>query len=90
MGLVYGDYGGRSDAFAPGGFSFENGFCPHGGTCRPRSRSCELPSLRTDTPSAVSYDEFKKATEAELQPMRVHEGTLGEPPPSSQTQTDQR
>ena len=25
----------------------------------------------------VSYDEFKKATEAELQPMRVHEGTLG-------------
>ena len=26
---------------------------------------------------AVSYDEFKKATEAELEPMRVHEGTLG-------------
>ncbi|KAI0787799.1 homogentisate 1,2-dioxygenase [Fomes fomentarius] len=55
MGLIYGDYGGRSDEFAPGGFSFENGFCPHG----------------------VSYDEFKKATEAELGPMRVHEGTLG-------------
>ncbi|RDX57412.1 homogentisate 1,2-dioxygenase [Lentinus brumalis] len=54
MGLIYGGYGGRSDEFAPGGFSFENGFCPHG----------------------VSYDEFKKATEAELQPMRVHEGTL--------------
>ncbi|KAH9945385.1 homogentisate 1,2-dioxygenase [Epithele typhae] len=54
MGLIYGDYGGRSDQFAPGGFSFENGFCPHG----------------------VSYDEFKKATEAELGPMRVHEGTL--------------
>ena len=32
MGLIYGDYGGRSDEFAPGGFSFENGFCPHGGT----------------------------------------------------------
>ena len=31
MGLIYGDYGGRSDEFAPGGFSFENGFCPHGG-----------------------------------------------------------
>ena len=28
--------------------------------------------------SAVSYDEFKKATEAELVPARVHEGTLGE------------
>ncbi|KAI0710241.1 homogentisate 1,2-dioxygenase [Earliella scabrosa] len=54
MGLIYGGYGGRSDEFAPGGFSFENGFCPHG----------------------VSYDEFKKATEAELGPMRVHEGTL--------------
>ncbi|KAL7279127.1 hypothetical protein ACG7TL_006967 [Trametes sanguinea] len=54
MGLIYGDYGGRSDEFAPGGFSFENGFCPHG----------------------VSYEEFKKATEAELGPMRVHEGTL--------------
>ncbi|TFK81305.1 homogentisate 1,2-dioxygenase [Polyporus arcularius HHB13444] len=54
MGLIYGGYGGRSDEFAPGGFSFENGFCPHG----------------------VSYDEFKNATEAELQPMRVHEGTL--------------
>lgn len=29
-------------------------------------------------PPIVSYDEFKKATEAELGPMRVHEGTLGE------------
>lgn len=25
----------------------------------------------------VSYDEFKGATEAQLGPMRVHEGTLG-------------
>lgn len=54
MGLIYGDYGGRSDEFAPGGFSFENSFCPHG----------------------VSYDEFKKATETELTPMRIHEGTM--------------
>ncbi|EMD34039.1 hypothetical protein CERSUDRAFT_117547 [Gelatoporia subvermispora B] len=54
MGLIYGDYGGRSDEFAPGGLSFETGFCPHG----------------------VSYDEFKKATETDLGPMRVHEGTL--------------
>ena len=28
-------------------------------------------------PRSVSYDEFKKATEAELPPMRIHEGTLG-------------
>ena len=33
MGLIYGKYGGRSDAFAPGGASFETGFCPHGGMC---------------------------------------------------------
>ena len=46
MGLVYGDYGARSDAFAPGGFSFENGFCPHGGTCPP-----SLSLARTVLPS---------------------------------------
>ncbi|KAF2144755.1 uncharacterized protein K452DRAFT_325232 [Aplosporella prunicola CBS 121167] len=30
MGLVYGDYGGRSDAFRPGSISFECGMVPHG------------------------------------------------------------
>ena len=30
LGLVKGDYGGRSDDFQPGGLSFETGFCPHG------------------------------------------------------------
>lgn len=30
MGLVYGTYGGRSDAFLPGSCSYETGFCPHG------------------------------------------------------------
>ncbi|KAN0106012.1 putative homogentisate 1,2-dioxygenase [Hyaloscypha variabilis] len=30
MGLVYGDYGGRSDSFQPGGASFETGLTPHG------------------------------------------------------------
>ncbi|KAJ8520765.1 hypothetical protein ONZ45_g2467 [Pleurotus djamor] len=54
MGLIYGEYGGRSDSFAPGGASYETGFCPHG----------------------VSYDEFKAASEADLKPVRVHEGTL--------------
>lgn len=28
-------------------------------------------------PHGVSYEEFKGATEAQLGPMRVHEGTLG-------------
>lgn len=31
------------------------------------------PNLKT---LLVSYDEFKKASEAELQPRRIHEGTL--------------
>lgn len=30
MGLLYGVYGGRSDAFMPGSCSYETGFCPHG------------------------------------------------------------
>ncbi|TDL16947.1 homogentisate 1,2-dioxygenase [Rickenella mellea] len=30
MGLVYGEYGGRSDEFTPGAASYETGFCPHG------------------------------------------------------------
>jgi homogentisate 1,2-dioxygenase len=25
----------------------------------------------------VSYEQFKNATEADLQPMRIHEGTIG-------------
>ncbi|KIK58015.1 hypothetical protein GYMLUDRAFT_75099 [Collybiopsis luxurians FD-317 M1] len=54
MGLIYGDYNGRSDGFQPGGASYETGFCPHG----------------------VSYEEFEKATEGELRPMRIHENML--------------
>ena len=30
MGLIYGEYAGRSDGFQPGGVSFECGFVPHG------------------------------------------------------------
>lgn len=30
MGLIYGDYDGRSDEFQPGSVSFECGFVPHG------------------------------------------------------------
>ncbi|EUC59204.1 homogentisate 1,2-dioxygenase, partial [Rhizoctonia solani AG-3 Rhs1AP] len=54
MGLIYGNYGGRSDDFAPGGASYECGHVAHG----------------------VSYEVFKEATEAELQPMRISEGTV--------------
>ncbi|KAJ3556139.1 hypothetical protein NM688_g2191 [Phlebia brevispora] len=30
LGLVMGEYGGRSEDFKPGGLSYETGFCPHG------------------------------------------------------------
>lgn len=30
MGLIYGEYAGRSDEFQPGGVSLETGFVPHG------------------------------------------------------------
>lgn len=30
MGLIYGEYGGRSDEFQPGSISYECGFVPHG------------------------------------------------------------
>lgn len=54
MGLIYGNYGGRSGDFAPGGASYETGFCPHG----------------------VAYEEFKVASEMELVPRRISEGTI--------------
>lgn len=31
MGLIYGEFDGRSDEFEPGGVSFEYGMGPHGG-----------------------------------------------------------
>ncbi|KAG8707931.1 hypothetical protein FRC08_000215 [Ceratobasidium sp. 394] len=54
MGLIYGNYQGRSDDFAPGGASYECGHVAHG----------------------VAYEEFKAASEADLQPMRISEGTI--------------
>ena len=71
MGLLMGQYEGRSDAFRPGGLSFENGFCPHGGSCHP----CQGLSEAHDT--IVSYDEWRKATEGDLAAMRISEGTTG-------------
>lgn len=78
MGLLYGMYGGRSDGFQPGGASFENGFTPHGGTYSPNSIfDVETPVLmRGISASIVSYDEWEKATQHELEPRRVAEGTV--------------
>ena len=73
LGMIYGEFSGRSDDFAPGGFSLENGYCPHGS-------ELDLPGYPHVQPTdlyAVAYDVFKAATEAELVPTRVFEGTLG-------------
>ena len=47
MGLIYGVYEGRSDAFRPGSVSYETGFCPHGGKYK-------LRRLRTPSAYCVS------------------------------------
>lgn len=39
LGLVLGEYGGRSSDFQAGGLSYETGFCPHGGEYR-KSKHC--------------------------------------------------
>ncbi|KAJ3552658.1 hypothetical protein NM688_g4036 [Phlebia brevispora] len=54
LGLVCGEWPGRSDSFRPGGLSFETGFCPHG-------------------PDATTH---KVASEMDLVPMRVMDGTI--------------
>lgn len=76
MGLLYGEYGGRSDGFEPGGASYETGFCPHGGGyC---SEILQSSNQTNGVLTPVSYEVFKAASEAELGAMRVHENTIGE------------
>ena len=41
------------------------------------NRTSHSPSHPCANDILVSYEEFKKATETELGPMRVHEGTMG-------------
>jgi homogentisate 1,2-dioxygenase len=72
MGLLYGVYAGRSDGFQPGGASYETGFCPHGGKLK-----CSHLLYQNSSVPLVSYDEFKKASEMELEPRRISEGTIG-------------
>lgn len=79
MGLVYGTYEGRSDSFRPGSISYETGFCPHGGKsivrpCKPFSWSLTRYHYHY---LLVSWSEYKAASEMELVPRRIHEGTLG-------------
>jgi homogentisate 1,2-dioxygenase len=44
MGLIYGEYAGRSDEFQPGGVSYECGFVPHGVAYEEVSASQTLPN----------------------------------------------
>ena len=73
LGMIYGEFSGRSDDFAPGGFSLENGYCPHGSELDPP----EYPFTHRTHLYTVAYDVFKATTEAELVPSRIFEGTLG-------------
>ena len=89
MALIYGKYGGRSDGFQPGRFlvlcillfgwfclvggaSFETGFCPHGGKLG-IDIFFDMTKL---IGMSVSYDEFKKGSDSDLKPMRIHEGVM--------------
>jgi homogentisate 1,2-dioxygenase len=72
MGLIYGEYGGRSDAFKPGSVSFECG-------------SESMPSydlghililLTTVVPHGVAYEEFKAASENQPPVMQISEASI--------------
>ncbi|KAI5799114.1 putative homogentisate 1,2-dioxygenase [Peziza echinospora] len=56
MGLIYGEYGGRSDAFAPGSISFEVGMTPHG-VAYPqfKSASASPPPVMKISPGSIAF-----------------------------------
>jgi homogentisate 1,2-dioxygenase len=62
----------------PGGASHETGFCPHGGMLPIEKVLFDGLIFRFGSLFSVSYDEFKKASEADLAPTRISEGTIGE------------
>lgn len=74
MGLIYGEYGGRSDEFKPGSISFECG-C----TCRISKIIISMSTnskRNTVVPHGVAYEQFKAATETALPPMQISEASI--------------
>jgi homogentisate 1,2-dioxygenase len=78
MGLVYGDYGGRSDAFKPGSISFECGSkSPPPSLCALlHTFYCRDPNRRKVVPHGVAYEEFKAASENPPPVMRISEASI--------------
>jgi Homogentisate 1,2-dioxygenase len=71
MGLIYGDYGGRSDAFKPGSVSFESG-----SMCHPAASRTLLMLISIVVPHGVAYEEFKAATENVPPVMQISESSI--------------
>lgn len=56
MGLIYGDYGGRSDAFQPGSISFECGMVPHGVAYEQFTAATkEAPPVMQISPGSIAF-----------------------------------
>jgi homogentisate 1,2-dioxygenase len=75
MGLIYGEYGGRSDEFQPGGVSFECGMVPHGVAYQ----VCQKPSnLRCPKLSMLTFrvKEFKAASAQPPPEMQISKGAI--------------
>jgi homogentisate 1,2-dioxygenase len=72
MGLIYGNYGGRSDEFMPGSISFE---------CGSKSLHPPIPFQPSNenkkvVPHGVAYEEFRAATSAPPPEMQISEGSI--------------
>jgi homogentisate 1,2-dioxygenase len=83
MGLIYGDYGGRSDEFQPGSISFECGSLLPPARASSRRRDYQL-FTNDETcsvfiavvPHGVAYEQFKAATESFPPEMRISEASI--------------
>jgi homogentisate 1,2-dioxygenase len=70
MGLIYGEYGGRSDAFKPGSVSFE---CGSMRTCIPPGWTLLISIV---VPHGVAYEEFKAASDNPPPVMQISEASI--------------
>lgn len=88
MGLIYGEYGGRSDAFKPGSVSFECGSTsPLSSTTLPLTPPFSLPKTikipiltknhqKKVAPHGVAYTESQEASNTTLPITRISEGSI--------------
>jgi homogentisate 1,2-dioxygenase len=72
MGLIYGEYAGRSDEFQPGGVSYECGFVPHG-VAYEEVRIQLLPIKWT---TKLIYQQFKAASAQPPPEMQISKGAV--------------